>query len=364
MTSVHKLLVILVLTIPFVNGRADVKKQVKSEVSLGPIGTIVNTELVQIKGKQMYNQSLTEMTGGGMLGFAMKSMGATTNQITITDLNKQVIYILDMNEKTYREIRLKDYKTMIKPWKQGMQQPSQFKPDEETAEEPNYKVVRKQFKITKTGERKTIGGFSAEKYSVLWLVELQNTETGERMIDSLTGEIWTTSDAKMKKMKAEEMAFYEDYAKALDLPTNPYDAKMLGLSYLSYLGKMQSGKQPHLAVDADISRELKKISGYPVQIDTRIFIYNPDKPQEAGETHTAESQEPDIQQAMKQLQQLGGLFGRKKKKKPEPEPKPAASKGPVPVFTYHYSIVKVEFTPVSEKMFTIPPDFRKVEDGM
>ena len=344
-------------------GYADVKKQTKSEVSIGPIGSMVITELVQIKGNKMYNQSLSEMKGSGMLGFAMQSMGATTNEITITDLDKKVTYILDMNKKTYREIPFDTYKTMIQGWKQTMEQSQQHMQTEERSEKPTHKVIRNEFRISKTGERKTIAGFTAQKYNLLWVMEIQNTETGERMIDSLVGEIWTADDTRMKKMRQEEMAFYEKYAKAMGLPTNPYDEQLLGLSYLRSMGKMQGANQPQMDVTDNVSRELRKISGYPVQIETNMFVFNPDKPQETQQQETSESQEPDLQQAMKQLQQLGGLFGRKKKS-PKPKPKPAAPSGPVPAFTYRYHIVKVEFTPVEAKMFTIPSGFRKVEDGM
>jgi len=130
-------------------GYADVKKQTKSEVSLGPMGSMIVTELVQIKGNKMYNQSLSEMKGSGMLGFAMQSMGATTNQITITDLDKQVTYVMDMNEKTYREIPFDTYKTMLQSWKTTMQQTREEMENEEHPEKPTHKVLRNKFKINK-----------------------------------------------------------------------------------------------------------------------------------------------------------------------------------------------------------------------
>lgn len=352
--------IIALLLLPYLSG-ADVSKKSEGEVQLGAMGTMVTIEINKIKGLKMYSQSLTEFKGGtGMLGTVLQQMGTLSNKIRITDLEKKVIYILDMDKKTYQEIPIAQYKQKLKRATEMTSSRVSPRHPAYSEDSTTHKIIRNQFEVKKTGARKTINGFPAEQYSILWVMEILNTETNERTIDSLVGEIWTSTGGKLEEARKEEKEFYQAYMKAMDLEFNPMESKLLGLNYINFLMQTNGSQERKIDFDYRNLNKLKTITGFPVRSDIKLFIYNPDVSEE--ETATSPTSDPNVAKAMEQLQKLGGLFGRKKST-PQPTATPKSTSGRTPFMTFHSEIKTIDFSPISEEMFRIPADFRKVEMG-
>src|SRR5262249_21689068 len=147
-------------------------------------------------------ESRMKFTGGFLS--AIQKMAGFGDSVRITRLDREVVWTLDPEKKTYTEAPL------TARGEQERSNPAQPRPKDkgkEKAEPSDVVVTKNQFKVEKTGATRTINGFPCEEYLATWLLETLNRKTGETGKSLMTNHVWTTPEtAEMRAAHAEEVA--------------------------------------------------------------------------------------------------------------------------------------------------------------
>jgi len=329
---------------------AGVVKETKSSVSFAGFGKFNTHTKSKIEGLQKREDTQKDFKGEGFMGSIMSKMFAKTgNTGEIIKLQEMKIYNLNHADKQYyvTPIEKMDWQQMSD---EGAQDNEQYK-EENDEQESHIKIIRNEFKVTDTGQTKTINQFKCRKYDILWVSEWVNTETGEKGTDSLRSVVWTTKlDGQLKKASAEEMKFNKKYMEKIGMPLDELQSEILGMNWLSMYKNMNRGQGAQYKTDdAAAFKQLQKIKGYPVVIDGTFYLKRPKK--------TA-----DVQKDDEQMPSLNGLFGglmkkaMKKKKK-----KPATANGFKMAFSYYTEIVQFKPASVPAKAFDVPAGYSEIE---
>jgi hypothetical protein len=317
-----------------------VVKTTKTEVAFKKFGTFKATMTDKIAETKKLGETTSEFKGQGVLGtIAAKTVLRSGQTGELVDLAGMTIYEIDHKRKEYTA-------TTIEKWAETQRQAAgrgQAGPESEKTES-DIRITKSEFKVEKTGETKTTNGFPTTKYLALWTVDWENVKTGEKGTDRLETAVWTTptTDA-LRASLAEEMKFSQAYLKAVGLDANTLQRDILGTQWLTLLaGFDPAGGSKMKAQGTTMSKEMKKIEGYPIIIDGKY--YPAPRPQAAE----AEDQgRGGIGGA------LGKLGGKLLKKKPNPE----EEKAPAVAFTTE--VVSVSAAPVDPNDLQIPANYKK-----
>jgi hypothetical protein len=195
---------------------------------------------------------------GGFLG-AIQKMAGGGDTVRITRLDRDLVWTLDPEKKTYAEEPLTARGERTRP------RPGQRPPEgKDKADPSDWVVTRNELTVEKTGHRKTISGFPCEEYLTTWLLETRNTRTAETARSRMTNRAWTTPEtAEIRAVQAAEHAYGQAYLEKIGLGMSPAEAQQ----YLVGLGKLTEAEQQKAL--ARLAAEMEKIKGFTIanQVD-------------------------------------------------------------------------------------------------
>jgi len=273
--------------------RADltVKEETRMDGIMGMLSS-KGVETTYIKGEKMRAEATVEM--GGIMA------ASPSDVVTITRLDKGLIWFVDNADSTYTEMSLAGSKA------------------ESSA--AHFKV--KDISINKTGRTKTIMGDKCEGVEVNLTIEASagGGEGQQVQAQSVKSLFWMRPEVK-------DMAEMRRF----------WDAMV-------DVAKISQGSDPMSEVMAPVFAKIKEIPGVPLGIEMSLTA-------PLGEGGSAESQ-AEMQEAMKMLQQM-----RKGEGAPQAE---APSTPPNEIRVTRY-VTSMSTGPLSDSLFEVPKSYRRVE---
>lgn len=198
-----------------------------------------------IKGNKQRTDMTTKMAGGTP---GMPGSGEGMKTIIIIDLDKDAMWTLMPDAKTYSEINLKKMREMMK----GLG-------SKEESEETMPEIDVKESKNTKV-----INGFECKQVVITMKSKMKDTETGEEVSTTYTFDLWLTE-------KMEGMNEIESFAvKASEAMTGK---KIGGMDYSQIFGNLKNilGEQYGDICEA-INKKMEEVKGYPILTTFKIEV--------------------------------------------------------------------------------------------
>jgi len=317
---------------------AGVVKKTKTNVTFGKFGTFSALLTDKIDMEKKRTESEIAFKGKGLGGLVMKAFFKQGEIGEIIDLSAQTICDIDHKKKTYVLRPLGGMET----GEQGAVSPYQQGGMEET--ESPIRIIRSEFSVDKTGETKTINNFSCEKYTVTWITEWENTETGQKGTDRLLSDVWTTpATEKIKQAQQEELNFSKQFMSNMGVDHSELQQDILGTTWMTMFSQMDQQSSSKKS-SAGFAEEMGKIEGYPVIIDGKYY-----SKKEGGEGAAGQEEEG------KNVRKMLGNFAKKALSKKSP------GSADEPAFAYYTELLA--FTPesVSADEFQPPAGYKQKE---
>jgi hypothetical protein len=291
------------------------------------MGAHEGTTVTRIQGLKMAESTSTKFTGA-----ILSLLPGGGEKTTIQRVDKGVVWELDTKEKSYTETAIVPFQTAESGVREG--------------EKPRMRVTKSEFKVKKTGAAETIHGFPCEEYLVSWLVEMEDLETKSKMENNMATRLWTTPEtAAIRKLQAEQDAFWKAYMKKVGLNFSPGEMKLFGMEALSASGASQKEMEREFA---KFRSEMAKIKGYPIRTIVDWKTSGEASPQ--AEKPAAEGQGPAA--ALGSL--FGGLKGAISQKMGGGESKPAAEGT---LFSTTTEVKAIHADSISPTVFEIPSGY-------
>jgi len=273
-----------------------VKEQVGMSGMMGMMSS-KGSETTYIKSDKMRSESNMEM--GGMMG-AMGGQGAK-EQVTITRLDKGVMWFFGTGESTYTEISLKG----------------------EKADDAAAQIKVKAVTVKKTGQTKQITGFKCDGVLIETTVEVAPEKDELPITQSVQVLFWMRPEVKDLQ---ELRSFWEQTAEM----------------WQASQGAEGMGDQMKLIWD-----KMKEIQGVPLGME--MTLENP-----MGKTGAGDQDE--MKEAMKAMQQ----YMKSKGKAPAEEPKGTESDN----LKITREVVSISKGVLSDALFEVPRGYKKVTQSM
>ncbi|MHB8055207.1 MAG: hypothetical protein ACYDH3_08175 [Candidatus Aminicenantales bacterium] len=318
---------------------AGVTKSQKSKIAFKGFGTMTSTSTEILAGNRKLTDSDADFEGKGLLGgLAGKAMMPSGHTGQFVDLAAMTTADINHKKKTYTV-------TPIEKWAESRKEiENAQKTNEAGTEQPksNIRIVKTEFKVTDTGETRTINGFDCRNFLALLTIDWENTETGEKGTDRLETATWTTPmTADLKAAQAEEMAYAQAYMKAVGFNMKDFQKDVLGTQWIGMLAAFDPvNGQSQINVDPDkLAREMGKIQGYPIVIDGKFFVT------------------PKVKKAEAESSSGGGIAGKlvgglfKKKANPEEEN--------APTLAFYTEITALSTSAVDPASIQIPAGYKQ-----
>ncbi|MFC2141566.1 hypothetical protein ACFLR7_01360 [Acidobacteriota bacterium] len=318
---------------------AGVVKKTKAEVSFQEFGKFTTEQEIKITSDKKLTASKNKFKGKGVMGSTVGKMFLKSGETgEIINLAEMMIYSLNHKKKEYE----------VRPIEKIMEDQGEgdvVATDEVDAEEEgsnNIKIIRSEFKVEETGDKKNINDFSCRKYLVTWITEWENLETGQKGTDRLSTDVWTTPlTGELQQAQEQENDFNKEYMQRLGFDVDELQQAILGTNWLSILSSMGKGGMAPQADGSQFSQEMNKIEGYPVIIDGKYYAKR-----EGGE-EDEEEEESDAGDVKGML----GKFAKKAiggKKKDDNEP----------AFTYYVEVEELNPESVNDSAFQVPSNYK------
>jgi hypothetical protein len=276
---------------------------------------------------------------------------------SITRLDKELIWTLDSDKKSYTELTFEQMKKMMESMGSLGGVLNQAKADSlRKAMEKLSATVE----VNKTGEKKTISGLECERVILTLRSEIKDT------IRAVTDTTWVKNDLWM-----------------VPIDKSPSELRNFDLKMAEKMGFAEGGAMAGLLNQyADAMKKLqdkiKELKGYPLASTFSIVMTTHAEQKAKAETQvkdttqqqTAQEEETPITEQKGVKSALGGLFNKKSKeeaKKKEEEkqkekPEQAqAQQGPKTVVEMTTETQKIETSGIDASVFEIPAGYKKVE---
>ncbi|MGB7295650.1 MAG: hypothetical protein WBC70_08680, partial [Candidatus Aminicenantales bacterium] len=246
--------IILVLT---ASAFAGVVKKTKSEIGFRGFGKFSLVQIEKVTAEQKWANIKSDFKGQGITGgLAAKTILRSGDTGEIIDLPASLITNLDNKKKEYTVSPLKKLEEQMAGTEQETQEAQ-----EKTAES-TVKITKNEFRVDDTGEESTINNFPVRKYLVHWLIEWEDTKTGEKGSSRLETLVWTTPmSGELERAREEEFEFSKAYLEKIGVGIDQMQQDVLGIRWLAVLDSfnMKRGGAPRDFSKA--SGELQKIKG-------------------------------------------------------------------------------------------------------
>jgi hypothetical protein len=324
------LLVLVTLTVGL--AVADLKTETFTRASiLTGMGSTEINMVTQYQGDKRADENITKMVGGIMGALA----GKPQTSVTITRLDKDLVWDLNPPKKTYTE----------RPIALPAVTETKTERKHSGPEQKPYKIVKSEIKVTKTGATKTINGFACTEYLITWEVVMEDTASKGRVTQVMTTDLWNTPlTDKLKQAQKTETEFNRSYVKKLGVEVSPQETDRLGAGMLTSMygldPKETAGKLE------EIGKEMTKVEGYPIVTEVKWQVKN---------DSTAKKPEPEPEPEPAPTS-LGGLIANRLAPKPAAKPKDEGV-----IFSSYQETKSVSLDAVPETEFEIPAGYKKVE---
>jgi hypothetical protein len=315
---------------------AGVVKTTRSEITFKKFGTFTSEQTEKLSADKRLADMDSSFKGQGLLGGVFKAFFPTGRTGELVDLAGMTITTIDHRRKEYTVSSIEKFVT---DRDQAVASQRQSEPE---AQESDIRIVRSEFKVDDTGETKAVNGFDCKKFVARWTVDWENVKTGDKGTDRLETVLWTTPVESLAAAQAEEAAFGAAYLKAMGLDVSKLQNDVLGTQWIALLGGLDpaGGGAKMDAKQADIAREMGKITGYPIVIDGKYYpqpkVKAQEQPQETGGG-------------------IGGALGRLGagllKKKADPEAEKA------PTLAFYSEVKSISVTAVDPSEFQVPAGY-------
>lgn len=318
---------------------AGVVKKAKTEVNFTRFGKFTTIQTVQVSGMKKVTHSENQFKGKGIMGklagrFALKS-GETGE---IVDLSRRLTYKLDHKKREYRVEPFQTYS--------GEREADETSTEENKSRhseeiENDIKVIRNEFEVNDTGQKKTINEFPSKKYEINWILEWENIRTEEKGLNRLQTTVWTTPlEGKVKECYEQEMNFSQKWMEEMGINVDALRSSILGTNWLALFSRMseESGRIQQSA--PDFEKEMRKIKGYPVIIDGKYYIKKQEGEEEAQEEEGG-------------IKKMFGGFAKKALKKAKKKDSNE------PAFSYHTELLEYRTIAVDPATFNLPSNYKK-----
>jgi hypothetical protein len=335
-------IVILLLAAP---AFAGVVKKSKSEITFRGFGKFSIVQSDKLTTEQKWTDMKSNFKGQGITGgLAAKTILRSGDTGEIIDLPASTIFKLDNKKKEYTVSTIEQLKDQMA----GGEQPSQEAQEEAEGSESTIKVTKQEFEVKDTGEDSTINNFPVHKYLVHWLLEWEDTETGDKGSSRLETVVWTTpSSGELEQAREEEYKFAKSYLAKIGISVDQMQQDVLGTKWLAILDSFSMKREAAPRDFSKASGELEKIKGYPIVVDGQYFATG-----QKAEGETAEKTEEapsDVKGA------IGGLLKKTLKKKPA-DPNAAANE---PALTFRTEVLEISTPSLGTDDFQVPAGYKK-----
>jgi voltage-gated potassium channel Kch len=331
---------------------ADVKYESKTELKFpGKLGTFMGameklggaqtkyTEIVYVKGDKMRTDE--------------------DDESTIIDLEGKRIISLDHKKKTYTILSLEEMRQRMKQMMEEMAE-AQEEGQEEAAMEPAEEEaptteVNFDLSVDRTGEKKKINGYRAERVILTVTAEATNVAPEESEEQGVEGTLVTVTElwlSKEVKGYDEAEAFQKRMAEVMG------EAMFGGSTIDSWQSALQSDPRMKAALEK-AGDEMTKLEGVPV-LSTTYMVIVP-----AG----LEFQQSLVfEKKKKKKRGFGGLAGFAKKamksklgaEEGEGEEKEAEPLKQSTILTITTALQKISTKKLSDSLFEIPSEYREI----
>ena len=320
---------------------ADVVKKTNSEVNFTKFGKFSSVQAMQISAVKKATDSDNTFKGKGIMGklagkFALKS-GKTGE---IIDLPGMLIYNLNHKKKEYRVEPIQSYSEEAGEEGKGSGVEEEVEATEES--ESDIRIIRSEFKVDETGEKKSVNNFPSQKYEISWIVDWENVRTGETGNNRLMTTVWTTPfTGDVKECYDQEKSFTREHMKRLGFDIDAIQQDILGTNWLAIFTSMSDDGAGTQQDVPDFSKEMQKVKGYPVIIDGKYYTAK-----QGGEEEENEEEGGGVKKM------LGG-FAKKalKKSKKQDSNEPA--------FSYYTELLEFRTDSAGAAAFQVPANYKK-----
>jgi hypothetical protein len=209
----------------------------------------------------------TTLKGTGTVSRLLMPNSATA---TITRLDRQLVYGLDIPRAEYTECPLGGCPAPASEPRRDPQQPR----EPQSAREPGctMKVADNTFNVKPTSQRRAINGFDTEQYAVDWTVTLEDPNR-RRSTLQLTIDFWTTATTPAMRDEMAVEASYSRAAVAASQRQAGAAAAALPPQLLETVNRYfaQSMSAPERAALFNVARQMERVKGQPILSQFKLF---------------------------------------------------------------------------------------------
>ena len=240
--------------------------------------------------------------------------GGEQNQLTITRLDQELIWTINLTDKTYTEMTFDQMKKIMERVKTQVK----AKPEEGEA--------KLQFDAKKTGQKKKIGGYECEEYIITMIAEGRDPQTGEAQKFEVLTDLWVSPSV-------------QGYGQLQDFQMKM--AQKMGWEGGQYANFAQGLGQFGLDTEK-LAKKMDEIKGFPMLTMVKM---------KASGDETTESEEQKAEQE-EQMRKAMEMMGKKVEKEEEPKEKGV-------IFEMTTEVTEIQAKGVADSEFELPPGLKK-----
>lgn len=325
--------------------QADVTIEEKMSVSGAGMMKMMNMNgrtVTSIAGDRARTDSDLQFESGLMRTFA-RGAGQGSE---IVRLDQDKMYSLDHKKKTYTEMTFAEQRAQME---KAMEQMSQGQASQQQAasgvDESECEWSDPKTEVTRTGEKATVAGYSAEHVTVFASQSCKNKETGEVCDFGLLLDQWVAPDFEAS---SEAQAYYQAYAEKMGFGT-------AGSRDFSERAQALFGRYP---IWGEVAEKVRDIKGHPVRATFGLGVGGPQCTSAQQSQASSGAAAPSLGDALGGA--LGGMFGKKKKAaEPAVEATPATMPGGlIPLMTVSTELLSVNTGAIDASKFDIPAGYK------
>lgn len=324
---------------------------IQERISLGGMVKMINmsgTTTTTIAGDRARTDSNLQFESGLMRTFA-RGAGQSTE---IVRLDQDKLYTLDTRKKTYTEMSFAEQRAQMQ---QGMEQMSEGQAEQQQqasgVDESQCEWSEPKAEVKKTGEQASIGGYQAERITIVATQSCKDKKTGQVCDFGLALDQWLAPNFDAAD---ETSAYQRAYAQKMGLTA---------AASRDFAERAQSMFGRYEGIWGEVLAKMRDAQGYPVKSSFGLGIGGAQC--EGAQQAQAQEQSapaPTIGGAIGGA--LGGMLGRKKEQPAQPAAAQPATMpgGLLPLMTISTELVSVKRDAVSPQTFEIPAGYKKAKE--